>query len=74
MNETLEYRGITYVLPHNDDGAWRWMVTYSKLAKKNAIPVDAPRPVYASRAEAMAAAEQAIDAMFLKKKRLGVVA
>jgi len=74
MNERLEHRGISFAIPRNDDGARRWMITYSKVVKNKAVPVDALRPVYATRAEAVAVAKRAIDAMLEKKKRLRIVA
>jgi hypothetical protein len=56
-----EHRGINYAVPNTDDGAWRWVIypggNVSKLVEMNAMP----RPVYATRDDAVKAAKIAID-------------
>jgi hypothetical protein len=60
MSKAHDYRGIVYAVPNNDDGAWRVIYPNAELAglaKINAVP----RPVFATRDEAVKAAKIAID-------------
>jgi hypothetical protein len=59
--KVVEHRGVTYAVPNTDDGAWRWVIypggNIPKLAEMNAMP----RPIYATRDNAVEAAKIAID-------------
>jgi hypothetical protein len=60
MSTANHYRGIVYEVPNNDDGAWRVIYPNTELAgltQMNAVP----RRVFATRNEAVRAAEIAID-------------
>jgi hypothetical protein len=62
MNWTTEYRGITIIIPPNDDGKWRWG-TYVKARRAGRRPAGAgARPdEYKTKDEAIRAAQAAID-------------
>jgi hypothetical protein len=60
MNWTTEYRGITIIIPPNDDGKWRWG-TYVKARRAGRRPAGARRDEYNSKDEAIRAAKAAID-------------
>ena len=67
MSEASEYRGITYAVPNNDDGAWRWVIYPKKKIKGLAEQNTCPRPAYATRDAANRAAKLAIDAVLDRK-------
>jgi hypothetical protein len=60
MNWTTEYRGVTIIIPPNDDGKWRWGI-YVKTRRSGRRPVGARRHEYSTKDEAIRAAMAAID-------------
>jgi hypothetical protein len=65
MENATEYRGLTYSIPRNDDGVWTWIIHPDRSRRKP--PQSHPRPTYATRADAVAAVERAIDAFLAGK-------
>jgi len=61
MADVLEYRGVSFSIPPNDDGVWRYRVHPGHLIAKVARPQQAPAEGFVSRDAAIAAAERAID-------------
>ena len=63
MRQTGEYRGVTYSLPHNDDGIWHYQVhpKRDKLLAMRGRPQGTQIVGYPSRDEAISAAQRAID-------------
>ena len=60
MNWTTEYRGITIIIPPNDDGKWRWG-TYVKARRSGKRPPESRREEFRTKDEAIRAAMAAID-------------
>jgi hypothetical protein len=56
-----EHRGISYAVPNTDDGAWRWVVHPNARMERLAEINPVPRPIYATRDDAVKAAKIAID-------------
>ena len=61
MEKTTEYKGVLYSIPRNSDGVWVWII-HPARGKRKTLPQSLPKPTYATRAEAVAAVESAIDA------------
>ena len=55
-----EHRGVTYSIPSNDDGVWRWFLYPPKGYRINTLN-DTPRPTHATFREAVEAAKKAIE-------------
>jgi hypothetical protein len=61
MSEAREHRGVPYYLPLNDDGIWRYKIHPGHLKANTPRPRPAAADGYGTRAEAIAAAELAIE-------------
>jgi hypothetical protein len=61
MADVINYRGISYSMPHNDDGVWHYRIHLGRTRSTATRPTEAPREGYTSRDAAIAAAERAID-------------
>ena len=62
MNDTGQYRGVAYTLPHNDSGEWR-VIVHSKALKMFPEFKMIPRPAYVNREAAIVEARRTIDAI-----------
>jgi len=61
MEKVTTYKGVLYSIPRNSDGVWVWIIHPSR-GRRKPFPQSHPKPTYATRAEAVAAVESAIDA------------
>jgi hypothetical protein len=69
MSGQLEYRGIAYSIPNNDNGEWRLTIYRKKIRNPLAL-VASPKHVYRTRDDAVNAAKRVIDAL-LDKNQIG---
>ena len=58
-----EYRGVTYSIPHNDDGVWHYKISPRRDRRSTARgqPLSPPVEGFPTREAAIRAAKQAID-------------
>jgi hypothetical protein len=58
-----EYRGVTYSIPHNDNGVWHYKISPRRDRRSAARgqPQSPPVEGYTSREAAIQAAKRAID-------------
>jgi hypothetical protein len=62
VTETDNYRGVSFSIPHNDDGVWHYKIHPSRNRTANRPrPLLAPTEGFTTREAAVAAAHLAID-------------
>jgi hypothetical protein len=61
MREVRKHRGVTYSVPHNDDGTWHFKVHPPRKPASSLRPESTPVTGYRTREAAVKAAERAID-------------
>jgi hypothetical protein len=63
----LEYRGVQYSIPSNDDGVWRYKIHPGHTRKDDLRPDLARAEGYPTHGEAIEAAKRAVDFWLLRK-------
>ena len=67
MSELREHHGVSYSIPSNDDGVWRYKIHPGRMRARSPRPVSAVSDGYETHAEAITAAELAIDGWLEKQ-------